>query len=64
MQKTDLWPHRDADRPLVRAVDFLVWQGYPSDWVMSLTLRQFLAYLEAAAHRMTLAAKAGAFPYR
>jgi len=44
-------------------VDFLVWQGYPAEWVMRLTLRQLLAYLEAAAHRLTLAAKAGAFTH-
>lgn len=46
------------DQPLIRAVDFLVWQGYPASWVMSLTLRQFLAYLDAAARRLSLTAKA------
>ena len=48
---------------MTRAVDFLVWQGYPPDWVMSLTLRQLLAYLDAAAARMALVAKADINPH-
>lgn len=40
-------------------MDFLVWQGYPPAWVMTLTLRQFLAHLDAAARRLNLQAKAG-----
>ena len=53
-------PHRDTDRPLTRAVDFLVWKGYPPDWVMGLTLRQFLAFLDAAAKRAALTGKTAA----
>ena len=37
-------------------MDFLVGQGYPPAWVFTLTLRQFLAFLDAAAQRAALAA--------
>jgi hypothetical protein len=39
-------------------VDFLVWQGYPAPWIMELTLRQLMAYLEAASARSAMTAKA------
>lgn len=43
---------------MIQAIDFLVWQGYPPEWVLGLTLRQFLATLEAASKRSALGALA------
>ena len=43
---------------MIQAIDFLVWQGYPPEWVLGLTLRQFLATLEAASKRAALRALA------